>query len=107
MPVHTSHVYYLDAPVITSSPFAPVSVPEYSTDPVTVTCTAVGEPQPDIVQKQGEDQVSDNGVLDLTNVDRSQAGEYMCVATNTMRPTDGGETPGEDTETLQVTVRCK
>ena len=65
---------------------------------VTLTCQASGMPHPAVSWIKPDGQRSVEDVLVLTNINRSEAGEYRCEASNQC---------GNALETATVDVQCK
>ena len=69
------------------------------TDNLTLPCVATGVPLPFVSWvKVSSEQRTNGSLLQLTNISRSQAGEYRCEASNEC---------GNAVETVNITVPCK
>ena len=69
------------------------------TDNLNLTCMATGVPAPFVSWvKVSSGQRTNGSLLQLTNISRSQAGEYRCEASNEC---------GNAVETVNITVPCK
>ena len=69
------------------------------TDNLTLPCVATGVPLPFVSWvKVSSGQRTNGSLLQLTNISRSQAGEYRCEAINEC---------GNVVETVNITVPCK
>ena len=69
------------------------------TDNLTLPCVATGVPSPFVSWvKVSSGQRTNGSLLQLTNISRSQAGEYRCEASNEC---------GNAVETVNITVPCK
>ena len=69
------------------------------TDNLTLPCVATGVPSPFVSWvKFSSGQRTNESLLQLTNISRSQAGEYRCEASNEC---------GNAVETVSITVPCK
>ena len=69
------------------------------TDNLNLTCMATGVPSPFVSWvKVSSGQRTNGSLLQLTNINRSQAGEYRCEASNEC---------GNAVETVNITVPCK
>ena len=69
------------------------------TDNLTLPCVATGVPSPFVSWvKVSSGQRTNGSLLQLTNISRSQAGEYRCEASNEC---------GNAVETVSITVPCK
>ena len=65
----------------------------------TVFCNASGTPQPMVFWiNVASGQRTNSSVLEFTNINRSEAGEYRCEASNEC---------GSASETVNVTVQCE
>ena len=94
-----------DQPEITTHP---KNVTTTEGDNVTLSCDAAGNPVPTILWTKHESALSsnsrislspDNKQLTITNVSRTDSGEYRCLASNNL---------GNDTSnTANVDVQCK
>ena len=105
------------------SPQEPTAISVNETDSVSLVCSARGFPAVDVTwwyqntQLMDSDPrltiqsvmvVSDNGIFNTTStftipsVDRSDAGNYTCVASNTVFGS-----PVRDMQTFMLTVNCK
>ncbi|KAG8433752.1 hypothetical protein GDO86_012204, partial [Hymenochirus boettgeri] len=93
---HTSQVYLIvqvPAKIINIS--SSITVNEGSD--VNLQCLAVGKPEPTITWKQLQGSFSNEGeLLDITEINRQQAGEYECITSN------GVSTP--DSKKVLITV---
>ena len=67
-------------------------------DNLTLTCNASGMPQPNVSWIKPGGQRQYGHMLEFTNINRSQAGEYKCEASNEC---------GNATETATIDVQCK
>ena len=67
-------------------------------DNLTLTCNASGMPQPNVSWIKPGGQRHNGHMLEVTNINRSQAGEYKCEASNEC---------GNATETATIDVQCK
>ena len=68
-------------------------------DSVEVYCNVTGIPDPTVIWKNVETgDLIEGNLLNLTNIDRSQAGEYRCIANNTC---------GEESTVVDIDVQCK
>ena len=67
-------------------------------DNLTLTCNASGRPQPKVSWIKPRGQRQYGHMLEFTNINRSQAGEYKCEASNEC---------GNATETATIDVQCK
>ena len=66
---------------------------------VEVHCNVTGIPEPTVIWKKVKTDVSIEGnLLNITNISRSQAGEYRCTANNTC---------GEESTVVDIDVQCK
>ena len=67
---------------------------------VTLSCNATGIPLPMVswIKVDGDMIVSNGSELVLTNINRSEAGEYRCEASNEC---------GSASETATIEVQCK
>ncbi|XP_065276417.1 protein turtle homolog A [Emys orbicularis] len=81
------HLTVNSAPTFVGTPPALVEVPDR--EPLSLTCSAVGSPQPVIVWKRNDlaiesgDKVQvSNGTLRITSVERASAGIYTCHASS-------------------------
>ena len=64
-----------------------------------LTCNASGTPQPTVFWiNVASGQRTNSSVLELTKINRSEAGEYRCEASNDC---------GSAVEAVNVTVQCK
>ena len=111
------------APAEILSPQEPTAISVNETDSMSFACTARGFPAVDITWQYQNTQLmdsdprlsiqsltveSDNGFLDTTStltipsVDRSNAGNYTCVASNTVFGS-----PVSDVQQFVLTVNCK
>ena len=64
-----------------------------------LSCNASGTPQPMVFWiNVASGQRTNSSVLEFTNINRSEAGEYRCEASNEC---------GSASETVNVTVQCK
>ena len=62
-------------------------------------CNTSGTPQPTVVWiNVASGQRTNSSVLEFTNINRSEAGEYRCEASNEC---------GSASEAVNVTVQCK
>ena len=69
------------------------------TDNLTLPCVATGVPLPFVSWvKVSSGQRTNGSLLQLTNISRSEAGEYRCEASNEC---------GNAVETVNITVPCK
>jgi len=115
--------FYSTAPAEILSPQEPTDISVNETDSVSLTCTARGFPAVDFTWwYQNTTQLMDsprlsiqsmtveiiNGFLDTTSiltipsVDRADAGDYTCVASNTVFGS-----PMQDVQQFMLTVNCK
>ena len=111
------------APLEILPPQEPTAISVNEMDSVSLMCTARGFPAVDITWRYQNTQLmdsdpglsiqsvtveSDNGFLDTTStltissVDRSDAGNYTCVASNTVFGS-----PASDMQQFMLTVNCK
>ena len=111
------------APVEILSPQEPTAMSANETDSVSLACSARGYPAVDItwwyqntqlmdsdpgLSIQSMTEENENGFLDTTStltvssVDRSDAGNYTCVASNTVFGS-----PASDMHQFMLTVNCK
>ena len=67
-------------------------------DNLTLTCNASGMPQPNVSWIKPGGQRQYGHMLEFTNINRSQAGEYKCEASNEC---------GNRTETATIHVLCE
>ena len=67
-------------------------------DNLTLTCTASGMPQPKVSWIKPNGQRVTGNVLQFVNINRSEAGEYRCQASNDC---------GNATEMAIIDVQCK
>ena len=67
-------------------------------DNFTLTCNAPGMPQPNVSWIKPGGQRHNGNMLEVTHIDRSQAGAYKCEASNEC---------GNATETATIDVQCK
>ena len=67
-------------------------------DNLTLTCNASGMPQPNVSWIKPGGQRQYGHMLEFTNINRSQAGEYKCEASNEC---------GNGTETATIHVLCE
>ena len=67
-------------------------------DNLTLTCNASGMPEPNVSWIKPGGQCQYGHMLEFTNINRSQAGEYQCEASNEC---------GNGTETATIDVQCK
>ena len=82
-------------PTISSIPDKTVN----ETDNLNLTCMATGVPSPFVSWvKVSSGQRTNGSLLQLTNINRSQAGEYRCEASNEC---------GNAVETVNINVPCK
>ena len=82
-------------PTISSIPDKTVN----ETDNLNLTCMATGVPSPFVSWvKVSSGQRTNGSLLQLTNINRSQAGEYRCEASNEC---------GNAVETVNIAVPCK
>ena len=65
---------------------------------LTLTCTASGMPQPKVSWIKPNGQSVSGHVLQFVNINRSEAGEYKCVASNEC---------GNATKMANIDVQCK
>ena len=66
---------------------------------LTLTCKASGTPSPTVSWiKVSSGQRNDGNVLQLTNISRSQAGDYRCEASNEC---------GNSSEPVNIDVQCE
>ncbi|XP_067942253.1 roundabout homolog 2-like [Watersipora subatra] len=79
-----------------------VVIAEWET--LSASCVAKGKPTADIKWKKGNQVLSTSGELEMKSMNRQDRGEYTCVATNVVTPTDGGPQEKSATATLTVTV---
>ena len=127
--IHDMVICYLNtllsstAPVEILSPQGPTAISVNETYSVSFVCTAKGFPAVDITWRYQNTQLMDsdpglsiqsvtvennNGFLDTTStltkssVDRSDAGNYVCVASNTVFGS-----PASDMQQFVLTVNCK
>ena len=117
------YIFSSIAPAEILSPQEPTAISVNETYPVSFVCTARGFPAVDITWRYQNTQLmdsdpglsiqsvtveNDNGFLDTTStltvpsVDRSDAGNYTCVAANTVFGT-----PMSDMQQFMLTVNCK
>uniref|UniRef100_A0A8C0J3G2 Immunoglobulin superfamily member 9 n=1 Tax=Chelonoidis abingdonii TaxID=106734 RepID=A0A8C0J3G2_CHEAB len=82
-----THLTVNSAPTFLGTPPALIEVPEK--EPLSLTCSAIGSPQPVIVWKRNDlaiesgDKVQvSNGTLRITSVERASAGIYTCHASS-------------------------
>ena len=66
-------------------------------DNLTLTCTASGMPQPKVSWIKPHGQRRNGHVLEVTRINRTEAGEYKCEASNEC---------GNATETATIYVQC-
>ena len=123
--MHTYFTYYLTlsstAPAEILSPQEPTAISVNETYPVSLMCSARGYPAVDITWRyqqpmdsdpglsiQSVTEENDNGFLNtistltIPSVDRSDAGNYTCVASNTVF----GDSM-RDMQQFMLTVNCK
>ena len=67
-------------------------------DNLTLTCTATGMPQPKVSWIKPNGQSVAGHVLQFVNINRSEAGEYKCEASNECR---------NATQMATIDVQCK
>ena len=67
-------------------------------DNVTLMCSASGIPPPMVSWMKPDGQRHSGYMLNVVNINRSQAGEYKCEVSNEC---------GNATETLTIDVQCK
>ena len=106
-------IYFADCFVITDQPEItahPGSVAKTEGDNLTLSCNATANPLPTISWTRGGSPVNttnnsrisfseDNKQLTITNVNRTDSGEYQCVANNSL---------GNDTSNVAtLDVQCK
>ena len=117
------YIFSSTAPAEILSPQEPTAISVNETYPVSFVCTARGFPAVDITWRYQHTQLMDsdprlsiqsvteesvNGFLNTTSiltipsVDRSDAGNYTCVASNTVFGT-----PVSDMQQFMLTVNCK
>ena len=65
---------------------------------LTLTCTANGMPQPNVYWTKPGGQRVAKRVLEFVNINRNEAGEYKCEASNEC---------GNATEMATINVQCK
>ena len=66
---------------------------------LTVTCEAFGTPSPTVSWiKVSSGQRTDGNVLQFTNINKSQAGDYRCEASNEC---------GNSSELVKINVQCE
>ena len=70
----------------------------YVCDNVTLICNVSGMPTPMVSWMTPDSQRVSGYRLEVTNIDRSQAGEYTCEVSNEC---------GNATETATIDVQCK
>uniref|UniRef100_A0A8C4Y9D7 Ig-like domain-containing protein n=1 Tax=Gopherus evgoodei TaxID=1825980 RepID=A0A8C4Y9D7_9SAUR len=82
-----THLTVNSAPTFLGTPPALVEVPEK--EPLSLTCSAIGNPQPVIVWKRNDRAIESgdkvqvsNGTLRITSVERASAGIYTCHASS-------------------------
>uniref|UniRef100_A0A452ISF0 Immunoglobulin superfamily member 9 n=1 Tax=Gopherus agassizii TaxID=38772 RepID=A0A452ISF0_9SAUR len=82
-----THLTVNSAPTFLGTPPALVEVPEK--EPLSLTCSAIGNPQPVIVWKRNDQAIESgdkvqvsNGTLRITSVERASAGIYTCHASS-------------------------
>uniref|UniRef100_A0A665UVQ1 Ig-like domain-containing protein n=1 Tax=Echeneis naucrates TaxID=173247 RepID=A0A665UVQ1_ECHNA len=69
---------------LTQIPPKPFTTPNSSQgESVTLTCSAKGNPEPQISWFKGETQLSSEAKWTITSINDSQSGEYYCKAENT------------------------
>ena len=98
-------LYISDRPEVTKHP---QNVTEIERNDVTLNCNATGNPEPQFSWFKDKDLVkstnriylsANNSLLTMTDVNRNDSGEYLCVARNEV---------GNDTSKIVVfDVQCK
>ena len=98
----TSSIFLLRFRYLIAVPPTISSIPDKTvneTDNLNLTCMATGVPSPFVSWvKVSSGQRTNGSLLQLTNINRSQAGEYRCEASNEC---------GNAVETVNIAVPCK
>ena len=96
--------YFTDGPKIAA---INDKTPTEDTD-VTITCTVDSVPTPTIIWWIKPDgSRDDNNPLVLNNINRNEAGDYRCHASNTLTLSDTGSVVRTAQESFNIDVMCK